>query len=283
MSFSFVEKKGSVAGVITLGAAPSVGQFLCLSVMTTADTAAEVTLPTGFTIAGSFEQSNRTVVTAIKTAGASETDAYTVSSTGDTTAILEVHNVGGTVTVGDSAGASATSLDNITAGPLTNSVGSLIVMAAFHNGGATLSFSDNFINPLSASEGTANGSSASKIATTTTEQCTHTLDSAPLRQSALLVEFVEAGVPNPILTDTLLDAEASNAPLINETSLSVHVYDVDGGTLLYSTATATTDGSGVFTIDDDLVGAVDDTVFVIVKPSSGRPVCGTMTVTNGNA
>jgi hypothetical protein len=88
---------------------------------------------------------------------------------------------------------------------------------------------------------------------------------------------------NPILTDTLLDADSANAPLINETGLTVHVYDTDGGTLLYTTAVATTDGSGVFTIDDDLVGAVDDTVFVIIKPSSGRPVCGTMTVTDGNA
>ena len=89
--------------------------------------------------------------------------------------------------------------------------------------------------------------------------------------------------PNPVLTDTLLDAEASNAPLINQTNLSVHVYDTDGGTLLYSTAVATTDANGVFVIDDDLVGTVGDTVFVIIKPSAGRPVCGTMTVTDGNA
>ena len=99
--------------------------------------------------------------------------------------------------------------------------------------------------------------------------------------NAAVWPFVAA--PNPILTDTLLDADSANAPLIDETGLTVHVYDTDGGTLLYTTAAATTDGSGVFTIDDDLVGAVDDTVFVIIKPASGRPVCGTMTVTDGNA
>lgn len=88
---------------------------------------------------------------------------------------------------------------------------------------------------------------------------------------------------NPILTDTLLDAENSNAAVASETNLTIHVYDTDGGTELYSTTTATTDGSGVFTIDDDSVGSVNDTPFVVVKRSNGQTACGTMTVVDGNA
>lgn len=92
-----------------------------------------------------------------------------------------------------------------------------------------------------------------------------------------------AVVVNPVLTDTLLDAESSNAAIASETNLTIHVYDTDGGTELYSTAAATTDGSGVFTIDDDSVGAVDDTPFVVIKRSNGQTACGTMTVVDGNA
>jgi len=94
-----------------------------------------------------------------------------------------------------------------------------------------------------------------------------------------LVWEVYAG--EPTLTDTLLDAENSNAVIINETDLTIHVYDTDGGTELYSTVAATTDGSGVFSISDDLVGGIGDTVFVVFKRSNGQTACGTMTVVDG--
>ena len=101
--------------------------------------------------------------------------------------------------------------------------------------------------------------------------------------ATMTIQVDEAGpVINPILTDTLLDAENSNAAVANETNLAIHVYDTDGGTELYSTATATTNGSGVFTIDDDSVGSVNDTPFVVIKRSNGQTACGTMTVVDGN-
>lgn len=94
---------------------------------------------------------------------------------------------------------------------------------------------------------------------------------------------VTVNVTNAVLTDTLLDAESSNAAIANETGLTIHVYDTDGGTELYSTASATTDGSGVFVVDDDAIGVIDDTVFVVIKRSNGQTACGTMTVVDGAA
>ena len=93
------------------------------------------------------------------------------------------------------------------------------------------------------------------------------------------------GVPfaaNPIITFDMKDAENDNALILNETGLNVTVYDAAGGTELYQTLTATSHAStGVVVIDDDLVGTVGDTVFIVAVRSNGQTVCGNYTVTNG--
>lgn len=88
-------------------------------------------------------------------------------------------------------------------------------------------------------------------------------------------------VENVGLTDTAFDE--NNAPLLNETNIEVVVYDTFGGTELYQTATASTDGSGVLVIDDDAVGNVSDTVDVAMRRSNGHTVYKTMTVVDLNA
>lgn len=93
----------------------------------------------------------------------------------------------------------------------------------------------------------------------------------------------EAGVvPNPVITFDMKDAENDNALILNETGLNVTVYDAAGGTELYQTLIATSHATtGVVVIDDDLVGLVGDTVFVVAVRSNGQTVCGSYTVTNG--
>lgn len=85
----------------------------------------------------------------------------------------------------------------------------------------------------------------------------------------------------PTLTETLLDAENSNIIIANESNLTVHVYDTDGGTELYSTTTATTDGAGVFTISDASLGAIGATRFVVIKRSNSQTACGSLDIIDG--
>jgi hypothetical protein len=107
------------------------------------------------------------------------------------------------------------------------------------------------------------------------------IQSAGVEFNAVTITGATVAV-NPILTFDMKDAENSNALILSETNLNVTVYDAAGGTELYQTLTATSHAStGVVVIDDDLVGAVDDSVFVVAVRSNGQTVCGYVTVTNG--
>lgn len=92
----------------------------------------------------------------------------------------------------------------------------------------------------------------------------------------------EAATVNIGLRDTAYDS--AGALLTNETNITVVVRASQTATaVLYSTTTASTNGSGVIEIDDDAVGAVDDTVFVTMTRSNGDTLAKTMTVLNLNA
>lgn len=93
-----------------------------------------------------------------------------------------------------------------------------------------------------------------------------------------VVSIEVTALANPGLRLTLRDAENSNAIIINETGLTVHIYDNDGGSELLTTAAETTDGSGVLEIDSDSIGSIASDIFIVAKRSNGQTCCGTVTI-----
>lgn len=122
----------------------------------------------------------------------------------------------------------------------------------------------------------------SQVASGSSETVTFTNNTGLNEWSMIVLVLRETAAINTGLRDTAYDS--AGALLTNETNITVVVRASQTATaVLYSTTTASTNGSGVIEIDDDAVGAVDDTVFVTMTRSNGDTLAKTMTVLNLNA
>jgi hypothetical protein len=237
MSFTHLETLISTTGPASASATlvtPAIsGDFIVLYVSRqNSFVASEVTLPSGFVFDAVVESSQRFIGIATKEAVGGEA-TFTVTQPSSLTIgfVVQRWSKNGAVTKSSPLTAEATNVTSIAIGPVTTSVGSLLLGAHRWDGSAGLhsTISNGF---ASRSGGTSVGSKSyypvDKIAASTSESFTSTLTGQVTRQSAVLMSYTDGGASGPDYTQrksSTFDATHTLGTITTATLNGVNVFD----------------------------------------------------------
>lgn len=200
MSFSHIETKsganGAGASTATLDTPANGGDLLVGTASLAAEsTLADVVVTSGFLYAGAHEVGDRFIAVFYTEADAGEDEfaaSYSSDATESVLATLSRYSMDGDVGAVAADDGTATNAVSVTVGPVTTEVGALL-FALFKGAGESV---DVGAYALRSPSGGFNNDGrnvyvADKIATSTSESATNTLEAQALRQSAVLVSFSE--------------------------------------------------------------------------------------------
>jgi hypothetical protein len=211
MSFTHLETLISTTGASSASATlvtPAIsGDFLVLYVSRqNSSVASEVTLPSGFVFDAVVESSQRFIGIATKEAVGGEA-TFTVTQPASLTIgfVVQRWSKNGAVTKSSPLTAQATNVTSIAIGPVTTSVGSLLLGAhrwdGFVSDGLHSAISNGFASRSgSTSVGSKSYYPVDKIAASTSESFTSTLTGQVTRQSAVLMSYTDGGASGPDYT-----------------------------------------------------------------------------------